>query len=976
MRRVLDSVYRIVTGLSESSGVSYFERFVTELATAAEADMAVVCLYRCDQLQPVAVWPSELRETAELAPYESPCALVLEEGEGWFGDRVQQLFPHAALLSRWQVNAYAGVALHDADGQLVGLCCLFYRQPQPSLTQVMNLLRMLAPLAGRELALTREQLPASASYRRWLTHFRHNATIAAWQWLPSGRQFHPSAELCDLLEVESGTLTLMRWFGMIHPQERRHLRDIWFQLMSGQRDQYQLECRLITPKGTAKRLWAQLFTDSGEQGVTCLHGVVQDISTLQHLRAPGEQGNFLGTMLAHSPVGIGKLDLQGRVLWCNHSLQLMLGYDARQLVGMSLKELNHPDDLLLSQPYYEALLRGERQSFTLEKRYRHQSGAIKWGRVTVAMVQDEREQPDYLMCVLEDIDSVKRDAEQLKLSHRVYDNLSEAILVCDAQSRIISVNPAFEQITGYSLEEVRGKKPSMLKSGLHDQAFYADMYHSLARVGVWRGEVWNKRKNGRLYPEQLMISSLRDGEEITQYIAIFSDITQSKLAEQKIANQANYDGLTSLPNRWLFARCLSRFCERGERFALIVLDLNNFKAVNNTMDHHAGDALLREVSDRLVSRVRTDDMVARIGGDEFAFLVPGIVSQRQAEVFAKQVIGGFSRPFMLASQHLYITATLGITLCPNDGNEGEALLSNAEQALFEAKRRGRSMAVYCASMREEVKMRHQMQQDLAEAIKQDQLTMAYQPIWDNHSGRVSKLEGLVRWYHPQWGQVSPADFVPLAEEAGLIQGLGERVLEQACRDLARLKQLGFAALQMSINRSTLEFQTIDAAANEWLAVIRHFGLAPEEIVFEITENLLMDAGELHRSRIEALRRAGCQIAIDDFGTGYSGFNYLRSFPVDLVKIDQAFVRHIPFNEQDRLLLEGIIGIVHNLGMKVVVEGVESREQLNFLCSKGCAYTQGFLLSRPLPFDDLVPYLRLNDHALAEDGAGHRAGFPL
>jgi diguanylate cyclase (GGDEF)-like protein/PAS domain S-box-containing protein len=641
----------------------------------------------------------------------------------------------------------------------------------------------------------------------------------------------------------------------------------------------------------------------------------------------------------------------------------MLGYSQKELQHRTAAELNHPEDWLRSAPCYGELKRGERTAFTQEKRYLHRDGQVLWGRATVTLVRDEQLQPDYLMVVLENIDPLKRHAEQLKLSHRVYDNLSEAILVCDADSRIISVNPAFEQITGYSESEVCGQCPSMLKSGLHDQAFYADMYHALERVGVWRGEVWNKRKNGKLYPQQLMISTLREGGKISQYIGIFSDLSQTKLAEQKIAAQANYDNLTGLPNRWLFGRCLSRFCERGERFALMVLDLNNFKAVNNSMDHHAGDALLREVSDRLVSRVRTDDLVARIGGDEFAFLVPGIVNRRQAEVFAKQVVGGFVRPFMLANQHLYVTATIGITLCPGDGVESDELLRNAEQALFAAKRQGRQLGTYCVSMREEVRQRHQMQQDLAEAIKLEQLTMAYQPIWDNRRGRVAKLEALVRWYHPQWGQVSPADFIPLAEEAGLIQGLGALVLWQSCRDLARLQQSGFPDLQMSINRSTQEFQTIDPEASEWLKVIHHFGLDPCDIVIEITESLLMETSDQHRVRIDALREAGCKLAIDDFGTGYSALNYLRNFPVDLVKIDRAFVRHIPFNEQDRLLLDGIINIVHNLGMQVVIEGVETREQLNFLCQKGCAFTQGFLLSRPLAYDDLIEYLQLNDKSM-------------
>ncbi|MCX7130231.1 GGDEF domain-containing phosphodiesterase [Aeromonas sp.] len=839
MRRALDSVYQIISSLAHSSGRGYFDTFVSEIAAAVMADVVLISSGALNDtyLTVQAAYPSSLDPDILTLPLtDSPDAITWQEGEAWFSDRLFQLFPAMPLADAWQARAYVGIALKNADGETIGICSLLYRQPQTDMGRVMGLLRLLGPLAGRELALLlQRQLP-------------------------------------------------------------------------------------------------------------------QPVPDAPHV---------LQSMLFEAPVGIGKLDLTGRILWANPAIEKMLGYSLDELLQRSISDINHPEDWQRSLECYQQIHRGECSRFTLEKRYLRKGGEILWGRVTVTLINDEQQQPDYLMVLLENIDPLKRHAEQLKLSHRVYDNLSEAILVCDADSRIISVNPAFEQITGYSGDEARGQRPSILKSGLHDQTFYADMYHALERVGVWRGEVWNKRKNGKLYPQQLMISTLREAGKIQQYIAIFSDLSQTKQAEQKIAAQANYDTLTSLPNRWLFSRCLTRFCERGERFSLMVLDLNNFKAVNNSMDHQAGDALLREVSDRLVSRVRTEDMVARIGGDEFAFLVPGIVTRRQAEVFAKQVISSFARPFMLANQQLYVTATIGMTLCPVDGSESDELLRNAEQALFAAKRQGRLLGAYCATMREEVRQRHQMQQDLAEAIKLEQLTMAYQPIWDNRSGRVAKLEALVRWYHPQWGQVSPAEFIPLAEEAGLIQGLGALVLWQSCRDLARLQQSGFPQMQMSINRSTLEFQTIDPEASEWLKVIEHYGLDPADIVIEITESLLMESSDQHRVRIDALRAAGCLLAIDDFGTGYSALNYLRTFPVDLVKIDRSFVRHIPFNEQDRLLLDGIINIVHNLGMEVVIEGVETREQLNFLCQKGCAFTQGYLLSRPLAYDDLTDYLALN-----------------
>ncbi|MGL5535782.1 MAG: sensor domain-containing diguanylate cyclase, partial [Aeromonas veronii] len=475
MRRALDSVYQIISSLAHSSGQGYFDTFVSEIAAAVMADVVLIASRESNatHLTVQAAHPSSLDpDTLTLPLTDSPDAITWQEGEAWFSDRLLQLFPAMPLADAWQAQAYAGIALKDADGETIGICCLLYRQPQANMTKVMGLLRLLGPLAGRELALMlQRQLP-------------------------------------------------------------------------------------------------QLLPDTP---------------------------HVLQSMLFQAPVGIGKLDLTGRILWANPAIEKMLGYPLDELLHRSISDINHPEDWQRSLECYEEIRRGERSSFTQEKRYFCKGGEILWGRVTVTLIRDEQQQPDYLMVLLENIDPLKRHAEQLKLSHRVYDNLSEAILVCDADSRIISVNPAFEQITGYSSDEVRGQRPSMLKSGLHDQTFYADMYHALERVGVWRGEVWNKRKNGKLYPQQLMISTLREAGKIQQYIAIFSDLSQTKVAEQKIATQANYDNLTSLPNRWLFGRCLTRFCERGERFALMVLDLNNFKAVNNSMDHHAGDALLREV---------------------------------------------------------------------------------------------------------------------------------------------------------------------------------------------------------------------------------------------------------------------------------------------------------------------------------------------------------------------------------------------
>ena len=374
----------------------------------------------------------------------------------------------------------------------------------------------------------------------------------------------------------------------------------------------------------------------------------------------------------------------------------------------------------------------------------------------------------------------------------------------------------------------------------------------------------------------------------------------------------------------------------------------------------AGDRLLKETTERLKYRSRDSDFLARIDGDEFAFIIPDVVNKRQAEVYAKQLQGVFAQAYQLSNQQRYITASVGITMYPEDGVSVEALMQSAEQAVFEAKRKGRNQCVtFTQDLSDAAILKHQTVVELAEAIKRGNLDVYYQPIVDNVTGEIDKLEALVRWQHPDRGFISPAEFIPLAEEGGLIQSLGEYVLDQACCDLKILHEAGFPYIEMSINRSSLEFKTIDMQASEWLKVISSHNLPYGSVTMEITESLLMDMDGQYMQRINALKQAGVKIAIDDFGTGYSSLNYLRSLPADIVKIDRSFIMNIPENQQDNLLLDGIITIVHNLGMKVVTEGVETQAQLSYLREKQSDYSQGFLLCRPIPLHELLEFITQN-----------------
>lgn len=556
-------------------------------------------------------------------------------------------------------------------------------------------------------------------------------------------------------------------------------------------------------------------------------------------------------------------------------------------------------------------------------------------------------------------DSAGHATEQAPPSHRcqhyqtIWNHMYDAVLICNAERHIVDMNPAFTALTGYSLQDFSEKPVEIWQSGLMDQAFYEQIHTSLQQFHYWQGELWLSKKFSTPFPAYLTIYQHRQDHH---FIAIIRDLSAQKEVESRIHSRVYFDLLTDLPNRLSFAQNLTRLTASHEPFALIVIDLKGMRIINNSMDHQTGDDAIRAVANRLSGRLRAGDFIARIGGDEFALLLKGIASQAQAEKYARQVIGCFDWPFQLSQQQLYMSASVGVALWPLDAEHPDELLTNAEHAVFAAKQQHDVLRFYSSDLRNEQLSKNRLQQDLANAIKYHQLFLEYQPIWDIQQQQVVKLEALVRWRHPTRGMISPVEFIPLAEECGLIQSLGQWILLHACADLVKLHRAGFASLKMSVNRSTPEFQTIDLDAKEWLGTIEDMGLSPSSIIFEITESLLMANQDSNRQRMEALRQAGCRIAIDDFGTGYSALSYLRNFPIDIVKIDRTFVKQIPQARQEALLLDGIINLMRSLEMELIVEGVESEEQLEFLQARSCSLIQGFYFSKPLPFDRLVQYL--------------------
>ncbi|MGZ5008846.1 MAG: diguanylate cyclase domain-containing protein, partial [Methylobacter sp.] len=511
-----------------------------------------------------------------------------------------------------------------------------------------------------------------------------------------------------------------------------------------------------------------------------------------------------------------------------------------------------------------------------------------------------------------DVTARKRTEEEMRLASLVFRNSSEGMTVTDADGTIISINPAFSRLTGYTPDEAIGKNPRILKSGRHDLAFYQAMWRDLNSLGHWEGEIWNRHKNGGIYAERLTINTIynEDGSAHRR-VAQFSDITQKKASEELIWQQANFDPLTGLPNRSMFHDRLDQEMKKARRsnspLALLFLDLDEFKAVNDTLGHDMGDILLKQASQRLRDCVRESDTVARLGGDEFTVILTDLGEQYSAELVAKVILLKLVEPFSLDGKLVHISVSIGITLYPEDATTLDELLKNADQAMYAAKDQGRNCYHYFTpAMQEAVQKHMRITNDLRIALADSQFQLYYQPIVDMKTGAIRKAEALIRWQHPVYGLTGPADFIPIAEESGMIVDIGDWVFRTAAGQVARWRTLYCADFQVSINKSPVQFSVRDACHDFWLDYLHDLGLPGECIVVEITEGLLLDASTTTKGKLLAFRDAGIQVAIDDFGTGYSSLTYLQKLDIDYLKIDQAFVRDLTPGSKNMTLCMAII----------------------------------------------------------------------
>ena len=747
---------------------------------------------------------------------------------------------------------------------------------------------------------------------------------------------------------------------LIWPRDRAR---VWEQVQQAIRADrpFQVEYRLRQRDGGVVWVWEQgrAVADPRHPGRLMLEGLMLDVTELKRAEAVArETAERLETLGDNLPGGaIYRLYRstagEYRFTYASRGVERILGVSRERMLADAFAVFG------LTEPPYGETVREENERSArdlsivdMELPQRLADGTRKWIAVR-SLPYPASDGGVFWDGIVLDISQRKAAEEKLREAAAVFASTAEGVTITGLDGRIHDVNQAFCNITGYRREEVIGANPRMLRSGRHDRAFYQSLWQSLLETGQWRGEIWNRRKDGTVYPGLLTISAVSDERgQATGYVGVFTDITPLKQSEERLHHLAHHDPLTGLPNRLLFTDRLDqsiRHAQRKQRMlAVLFIDLDRFKHINDSLGHSVGDRLLQQFAQRLSETLRAEDTVARISGDEFVVLLQDIHGTATVAPVACKLIETLKQPFLFEHNEIRVAASIGISLYPNDGHNAALLLRNADAAMYRAKDDGGNGYEFYSPEMTAAAFEHVfMDSAMRSALERDEFRLVYQPQVDLLTGRLLGVEALLRWQHPEQGLIPPAGFIPIAEQTGLIREIGVWVLQNACAQGKRWLDQGFEFGLLAVNVAGRQIHDRDFVAIVEQA-LADTGLPARCLELEITEGFVMRRADVGVEKLEALRAKGIGIAIDDFGTGYSSLSRLKRLPVDKLKLDQTFVRDIPRDRDDMAICDAVISIARALGLAVIAEGVETEAQAAFLREKHCGMAQGYLFGRPLP----------------------------
>ena len=837
--------------------------------------------------------------------------------------------------------------------------------------------RMLREIVDRQRSLDRQKDSLHRLLKSLNEYGRGRALVGANRTVflsmnESGSIVEIDDDAAHLLDEDRERIVGRRLTSFIVPDEREHWHrflcetlmhegaqsgELSLQLADGSVIDARFDCR-CEPREGATRVLRIALADISE-----LKRIARELSEYRGVqRSDSADGatlaisddNWLQGVIEQSLAGIYLIQ-SGRFAYANQGFADIFGYDSpAEIIGMiSVGDLIVPEDRAKVAENIRRRTEGEvpemRYTFTgLRKDGAHVEVEVHGRRM------EFRGKPAVIGVIL-DVSERKQAEQQLRIAATAFE-AQEGMVVTDASQIILRINEAFTSITGYSTGETIGKRPRFLRSGKHDRAFYDAMWASINSTGTWQGEIWDKRKSGEVFPEWITITSVKNPEgQVTNYVATFTDITERKAAESEIEYLAFYDQLTRLPNRRLLLdrlqQALAASARSGAEGALLFIDLDNFKDLNDTLGHEKGDLLLKLVAERLNQCVRDGDTVARLGGDEFVMMVEGLSSvpqeaAAQSKKIGEKILLALNQPYPLADREHHSTPSIGVTLFSDQKDSIEELMKRADLAMYKAKQAGRNtLCFFDPHMQAAVVARTAMEADMRVGLRDGQFLLHYQPQVDHHL-ELTGVEALLRWPHPERGLISPAEFIPVAEACGLILPLGQWVVETACRQLVSWsRDVRTARLTVAVNVSARQFHH-PAFVDQVLSVIEVTGANPERLKLELTESLLLSDVDDVIHKMTALKERGVGFSLDDFGTGYSSLAYLKRLPLDQLKIDQSFVSDIVTNGNDAAITSAIVALAHNLGLSVIAEGVETEAQCEHLARQGCHAYQGYLFGRP------------------------------